>query len=113
MSFFSLGIPPSLDDHTSKISIAVQMRPTLTQVKQLLRSGPVRQQIYLGIGSATRAAPATRNGGYRWAIKKCSSGTVAELLCWRDKGSKSNGEAAASILPGEDGILRAFLDVAQ
>jgi hypothetical protein len=112
MSFFSLGIPPSLDDHTSKISIAVQMRPTLTQVKQLLRSGPVGRQIYPGIRSVARGA-ATRNGGYRWAIKKCSSGTVAELLCWRDKGSKSNGEAAASILPGEDGILRAFLDVAQ
>ena len=38
MSFFSLGIPPSLDDHTSKVTIAVQMRPRLTQVNN--NSGP-------------------------------------------------------------------------
>src|ERR1700687_3057997 len=74
MSFFSLGIPPSLDDHTSKISIAVQMRPTLTQVKQLLRSGPVRQQIYLGIGSAARGEGRREIGGDQSAMKKRAPG---------------------------------------
>jgi len=58
MSFFSLGIPPSLDDHTSKINIVVLMRPTLTQVNN--NSGPDGEAIPRGIGPAARG-PVTGN----------------------------------------------------